>query len=485
MTSVLSIALFTQLLLVLSGLAVLQLVNGRERIQIWWLVPYAWGVGSVLLFIAGYALVPPGHLAHDWHLVVAGGMAVLIVAGAIVYCFGRADCGQNDRPSAISVRWYDLPIIALILVQVGLVTYICMVNSVIDSDATSMRGYMSLAKKIGEGIRVSEFLGDEAVRHSKYASFSPPLLPAFIRMFLDRWHDSVITLPWLLAWLFSGGIAYVTCCKLSRHFTASLVCAYLFLSLPLASIHVFRSGFLDLLVMYFFCAATSVLSLAFLRGGKIKPAWVVVAVIAVVGSALCKSEGKLWAVLLAVIGVNYCLHVYGNISWKKLIGTQVLLAAVLFLVYHFFLGKNFFNSFEDQRLQALAPHSFDKKAFGATLSAIYGFSNFGIWWWAFSMVGVYLLIARKVPENAKAVIFLYFSMFLAIIYFANFTENVKYTLIGTNVSRFSLQIAGVLLPVYCAAILIWLPFSGENTVFARRRSKNHKMTNTRKMYPSK
>ena len=458
MVSVLSTTLFTQTLLVLSGLALLQLCSSKERIQVLPLIPYAWGTGVVLLYLGGQIFVKSEWLLQSWHLVIAGGMAALIVVGAITYLRRRPLKAEAMRVSLKSIRWYDALIITLILVKVSLVTYICMVNSVTDSDATNVRGYVALAKKISEGqVRLSEIM-EHGGGH--ISSIGPSLLSAWVNMFLDRWHDSVSSLPWLLAWLFSGCIAFITCNSLTRHFTASLACAYLFLSFPLAALHVFRSGFHDLLTMYFFIAGISVLSFTFLAKEKLGTMWLATGIIALLGIALCKSEGQMWALFLAVMWGSYYLHAYKDVPWKKLIFAQLLLAAFFFVIYILVIDKEFLQGLEDHRHRLIAPHAFEKEAFAMTMITAYRSGSFGIWWWATGLAWIYLLIAKQVPATTKAMVFFTLSIFLSIIYFANFTENIQFTLIGTNVSRFLLQVSGLLLPLYCALIMLWLPPPG-------------------------
>ena len=458
MTSVLSIAVFTQVLLVASGLALLQLVNHGERIRIVPMIPYAWGVGTTLLYLVGGIFVRSEWLLPGWHWAVAGGMTALVIAGAAMYLRRDPVPHETTPVSRKPVYWYDVLIMVAILTKVGLVAYICMVNPVVDSDATYLRGYMSLAKKIGENASYTEVME----RATGFGSpVGPSLLSAWIRLFLDRWHDSVSALPWLLAWLFSGYAAFVICYRLSRQLTASLVLAYLFLSLPIAAVHVFRAGFIDLLVMYFFTSGIGVLSLAFLAREKPGAAWLAAGAVAVLGAALCKSEGKMWAVFLTVMWINYYLYAYKNIPWKKLVVAQLLLASALLAAYYLFIDEELMSRiFEDRRLSLLVPRSFEKEAFSATVSSIYLAGSFGIWWWAVGLAGLYLLGSGKIPPGARLLAFFALSIFLSIVYFANFTENIRFTLIGTNVSRFLLQVSGVFIPLYCALVMSrLLPYS--------------------------
>ena len=454
MASVFSNALLTQVSLVLSGLALLQIVNSRERIQILPLIPYAWGTGSVLLYLAGGIFVRQEWLLHSWHLVIGGAMAALVITGAVIYL--RRQTGRDEPVWVfpLPIRWYDTLIIALIVVKVSLVAYICMVNSVTDSDATDMRRYVALAKKIGEGVRLSEVLEQGSGHH---ASIGPSVLSAWSRMFLDRWHDSVASLPWLLAWLFSGYASFVICYRLTRHFTAALVCVYLFLSIPLAATHVFRSGFHDLFVMYFFIVGIAPLSLAFLSREKPDSAWPTLTITALLGLMLCKSEGTIWALFLVVMWLNYYLHNYRNIRWTRLIVVQMSIAGILLLIYYFALDGKFFNSLSDGRLRLLAPHPFEEEAFAATIKQMFLMGSFGIWWWVVVSTGIYFLLPGKTPGNIRLMAFFTLSILLTVIFFANFTENIKFTLNGTNFNRFLLQLTGLLIPLYCALILPWAP----------------------------
>ncbi len=453
MISVLATVLFLQLLLTASGLALLQLVNYGKRIRILPLIPFAWGVGVVLLYLGGKLFVEAEWLLHGWHLAVASGMTALTVAGIVVYFRGRTCNGEAAPNFPASIHWYDAVIIALLLMKVGVVTYICLINPVIDSDATYMRGYVALAKKIKEGVTLSEVFG----RSSGLGSpIGPTLLSAWPNMFMSRWHNGATFLPWALAWIFSGCAAYVVCHKLTRRFTASLACAYLFLSVPLGAIHVFRSGFHDLLTMYFFILAVSAVSIAFLSEEKIHRTWAVIGGIALLGTMLCKTEGKMWGLLLGMMWLNYYLHEHRGIPWKRLIPAQALLLVFLVLIHRFGLSEDFYERLGESRLALMAAHAFDEKAFQATWRAMLMSGAFGIWWWAVILTGIYLLV-EKSRENAKVMALFALFLLLSIVYFANFTANIQYTLINTNVGRFLLQILGVWIPLYCALIMIWFP----------------------------
>lgn len=468
MISVLAVVLSLQLLLTASGLALLQFVNYGERIRILPLIPFAWGAGVVLLYLGGKLFVETEWLPHGWHLAIVSGMVALTVAGIVVYFRGRTCNGEAAPDFSASIHWYDAVIIALILVKVGVVTYICLINPVIDSDATYMRGYVALAKKIKEGVTLSEVFGRS---YGLGSPVGPALLSAWPNTFMSRWYNGATFLPWALAWVFSGCAAFVVCHKLTRRFTASLACAYLFLSVPLGAIHVFRTGFHDLLTMYFFILAVGAVSIAFLSEQKIHRTWAVIGGIALLGTMLCKTEGKMWGLLLGVMWLNYYLHEHRGIPWKRLISVQALLLISLVLIHRFGLSEEFFEGLGEPRLGLMAAHAFDEKAFRATWRAMLVDGSFGIWWWGVILTGIYLL-AKDFRENVKVVALFALFLPLSVVYFANFTANVVFTVSGTNVSRFLLHVLGVWLPLYCALIMTWLPSRASVTEELRTKSGN-------------
>ena len=135
------------------------------------------------------------------------------------------------------------------------------------------------------------------------------------------------------------------------------------------------------------------------------------------------------------------------------------MAGVLLLIHQFVLDESFFRGLDDPRHQLMAPSAFDERAITRTLETMFLRGSFGIWWWSVVLAGGYFLLSRETPANTKLMVFFIFSTLLAIFYFANFTENITHTLAETNVGRFLLQLAGLLIPLYCALILTWVPAS--------------------------
>ena len=161
------------------GLGLLQLVSRRERIQWLPLVPFAWGIGVVVLYLLGHVLVRTECMVTGWHRVVAAALLALAAGG--LWCGLRVPRGPSlvvlHRPHG-----RDALLLALILVKVSLVAYINLVDSVIDADATHPLGYLALAKKVGEGIPPSQVLGDEPI----ISPWGPLFLAVWVRAFLER-----------------------------------------------------------------------------------------------------------------------------------------------------------------------------------------------------------------------------------------------------------------------------------------------------------
>ena len=70
-----------------------------------------------------------------------------------------------------------------------------------------------------------------------------------------------------------------------------------------------------------------------------------------------------------------------------------------------------------------------------------------MWWWLTIALAVGLTLNGKDVFTRLTGVYV-LVLFLAIFYYSNFTGNVKFTLIGTNVSRFFIQLHVLFLLVY-------------------------------------
>ena len=442
MTEVLARSLASQLLLVLAGLSILQLLHGGTRIRWLPLLPYAWGVGVVVLYAVGETLVRALSVER-WHLVTAALIAVVSVAGIWRFVGAAPALDQRSRPA----RWrgYEVALLALLAARIGIVAYLNGHDPVIDSDATLPGGYAALAKKIGEGLSARDALAD-AGGHA-ISPWGPPILLAWVRMFLDRWHDSVAGLPWLFAYLAILGVAFDTCHRVTGHRPVALALTWILASLPLFAMHTFRIGYNDLLTACFVTIALAVLTRAFLEPERLGRMWLGIGVIALLGSAMSKLEGKAWALWLAATALGLFLRRSHGMSWRRILTLQAAAGLVLLAAYVGWAGE--WLAGLGGRAAYLAPHAFDPRAFSITCGFLFGWGSFNIAWWLGAVVALTLLV-RDVSADTKMLVVYAVGMVVGVGLAANFTGSVEFTLNGTNVGRFLLQVSGVLVPLACA-----------------------------------
>ncbi|MDD9886510.1 MAG: hypothetical protein OXU83_05045 [Gammaproteobacteria bacterium] len=434
MTGVFLTVLLSHLLLAASGLALMQLAAPGRRLH--WLpcLPYAWPTGVVVLYAVGYLFVLAGWWSTHWNYAAIAVMLLLAAAGAVLWL-------RAPPPPAVAmpvIKPRDWVLFALLAAKCAAVVYAALNYPVIDSDATNPAGYVSLAKRLGEG---AVFPGGGTV-----SPLGPSILAAWARMPLDRWYDSMIAVPWLFAWLSFIAIAAAACYRLTRHTTASLACAWLFASLPLVAHHALRPGFNDLLVACFFIAVVGVLCFFYLDKGKPARFWLVVAGACLVCGALSKMEGRMWLLLLSVMGASYWLYAGGQYPWRKILLFQLAAAAVVYLLY--WLTADFIAQYASGRVVWLFQKRYNSESFFHFFSALFSYGSFNVFWWLFVPMALFALIGR-VEMSARALVIYMLAVVFALFYFSNFTGNVQFTLIGTNVSRFFLQVSGIMLPVYC------------------------------------
>lgn len=448
MTGIFLTVLLSHLLLAAGGLALMQLAAPGRRLR--WLpcLPFAWPTGVVVLYAVGFLFVPTGWWSTHWNYAAIAVMLVLAAAGAVLWL--RAP----PLPAAVmpAIRPRDWVLLALLAAKCAAVIYAALNYPVIDSDATFPGGYITLAKKFGEG---TVFSDDGAI-----SLLGPSILAAWARMPLDRWHDSMVAVPWLFAWLSLIAIAAATCYRLTRHTTASLACAWLFASLPLAVNHALRPGFNDLLVACFFIAAVGVLCFFYLDKGKTARFWPVVAGACLVCGALTKTEGKMWLVLLTVVGLSYWLHACRNYPWGKILRVQLVAVVAVYMLYllateiiYRMQAANAANFISEYfiylgRIAELFTRHYDPASFPAFFSALFGYGSFNMFWWLFVPMALFALLGRA-EMGARALVIYMLAVALCIFYVSNFTVSANFTVMGTIVSRLFLQVVGIMLPVYC------------------------------------
>ena len=154
----------------------------------------------------------------------------------------------------------------------------------------------------------------------------------------------------------------------------------------------------------------------------------------------------MWLLLLSVMGASYWLYAGGQYPWRKILLFQLAAAAVVYLLY--WLTADFIAQYASGRVVWLFQKRYNSESFFHFFSALFSYGSFNVFWWLFVPMALFALIGR-VEMSARALVIYMLAVVFALFYFSNFTGNVQFTLIGTNVSRFFLQVSGIMLPVYC------------------------------------
>ena len=282
-----------------------------------------------------------------------------------------------------------------------------------------------------------------------------PLLNAWLGGFWGRWHDSLAALSWVFYYFFIVYAALVVCMLISRHVTASLLCAYFFSALPALIHHVVRPGFHDLPTAYFFTLGVSAILLYFFngRGTWSRAVAPLLLFAAVVFLPTAKLEGIIWSAWLSLVALSFFLLQRGLVSWRRLLAVQLSLLAAVYVVYWLSADFILHNLDLSARLKnVFIVKAMDPNAVSMFMNNVFFDSMFSVWWWAV-LAFLVALIGRGENLMSRLVCLYILLLLLAIFYYTNFTGNIQFTLFGSNVSRFFIQIHAVMLIVYLLFVL--------------------------------
>jgi hypothetical protein len=428
-------------LLIWSGVSLLQLCSPLKRIPFLFYLPYGWAVGTLLLYGIGGVVVRIGIFRGIWHFIVLA-TAILIIPAAY-WVRRRAKPVEEVSLPRLNFAYYEWIVIALILVKVAGVFYLEMTNPIIDGDAAHNALWVGLAKVIHQD--------GTLLASTPYTSFyRPSLLPAWIGMFLPRWHDNLISLPWLLTYLSIIALSFIAGFRTTKNRFAALILAYLFSSIPLSIVHAIRPGYADLIVSYFFLIGITIITFTFTNTRIENRMGVGLALVSALGAFWTKNEGIVWAGWMAWLWLSYYLHFKKNVGWGKLFAALGVLIGACYLA--FFAFAEFIRTHTrgiDARFEQLFQQSYDPAAAKEFFWSSFMGGSFHLWWWLLICLLVLTLIKRKVPADLKAWSLYLVVPLILVFYLAAFTANVRYTFQQTNVSRVLLQICGLLFPYYC------------------------------------
>ena len=445
MTGLLLTTLATHGLLVLTGLGLMQLVCRHKCIMVWACVPFAWGLGCGVVHLVAKVLLN-STWAENWHGSTTAACLAITILG--IYFYWKAEERDTSQLDIVESRmsWLHVVLILLIVGKILLVASIAMVYPVFDSDATTPHSYTSLSKYI--------ILGDLDAMETKPDNFSVsyhvPLLNAWLGGFWDRWHDSLAALSWFFYYFFIIYGVLVVCLLFNRRLITALIGAYLFSTVPLVIHHVVRPGFHDLPTAYFFMCGVAAVLFYFFDCKKdwpraTAPLLLFASVILMPG---VKLEGAVWAMWLVFVAGSFYVLQRQWIGWGKLVLVQLLFIAVVYLVYILsadFVLQNVQLSSRLEYLFEIKP--FDFNVFSVFINTVFYDSSFRVWWWLTMALAVGLVLTRKDVFTSLAGVYV-LVLLLAVFYHSNFTGNVKYTLINTNVPRFFIQLHTLFLLVY-------------------------------------
>ena len=445
MTSVLLLTLLAHGFLVVLGLSIIQLADRHRRIPVFVCVPFAWGIGGAVVYTVAKLVLSTTFLANDWHGLTTATCVFVVAIG--VYFYLKAEGNQLAyvrAPIKIQIPHFVLGL--LIVAKLAIVAHLAVINPVFDSDATMPYSYTSLSKHL--------ILNDLSVLNEAPEGFvvsqHVPLLNAWLGGFWHRWHDSLAALTWFFYYFFIIYGVIVVCLLLRRRLSTSLMCGYLFSALPLIIHHVIRPGFHDLPAAYFFMLGNTAVLLYFFSIDKdrLRSMALLLFVVALIFLPTVKLECFMWSAWLLFVWFSLYVLQVRRIVWHKVLIVQLLAIVFIYLLY--FLSADFIrhNIELSSRLQILFTiKPFNEQAFITFFENMLVDASFSLWWWLVIALSI-ALIVWGINMTDRFIGFYVLLLLLTIFYFSNFTDNIRFTISGTNVSRSFIQIHSLLLLVY-------------------------------------
>ena len=443
MFKVLTIALFTQTMIVLTGLAIMQITLPKKRLNnILYAIPYGWGIGSVVLYLFGYFFVYFEIFCKTWNYVALFFMLCTVCYAAFLYKKGEIVKPQNR--ANYKLFYYDYILIFLILIKIVLVTYICFTNPVMDSDALHLQGTIPIAKWIGTGMPITNLWEDGI--NSMITPLSVSILPAWTRMFLDRWYISFATIPWLFSYFSIIIISFFTVRRILKKITPAIICAYIISSLPILISHTIRPGYQDSSVAFFFMMAISIFTIFHFEDKKFNIFYINLIVFSLVGLFLTKIGGKFWTIFFIFFWLNHYLAQYKNKSLSKLILIEAI-SFLAFITIFGFLGNYLFKLTNIELFSLTFQSENCSTKIHDFFFLLSNFNTFNIFLWFVAFISLYTLFtARNIKLNA--IVLYSFAFIFSVFYVVSFTQYSEYSLNASVTFRFLLHITGIFLPLY-------------------------------------
>lgn len=327
-----------------------------------------------------------------------------------------------------------VPALAFLAVCAALLAAVALCDPWIDSDAANHHRWIGLAKLIRE---------QGLPRGARVDPPGPSLAVAFVAAFFSRWRDQAASAVWLCAWLAVAALGFAMSARVrSRALAALLVCA--FATAPLLIAHVVKPGFAEALLTLFLLAGLALLER---REGPLGArGWALLAIFAA-GLAMTKLEGKAWAAWLILAALTRALQ--PRLKPHALAAAWTAAAAGL-VALHLALGERLEPAAgtADDRMRWIFEHHWAPRALMRFAADALSASSFALLWWWTLAAAIWLLLRSS---EDRLWLLVCAAPLAAVFYFCCFTGNVAHTLIGTDVSRFLLQLS----PISLAVLLRW------------------------------
>ena len=431
------LAFSSQLLLILLGIGLLQWsqYKGNNVLpNMYLLIPMCYTIGTVVMLFVGYVFLHFNILLGFWHWII------VLLTVALWYQLYRT---QNLPTFRIAIANRLEPIewivIAFVVIKVFLLLSIVATHSVIDSDATYIRGYAPMSKIISSGQSYLEHYfaaTDEAISPLGLALFG-----AFPALFTERWFDFAVAIPWWFAYIAILGSVFSLAMLLQVGRKVALFCVLLFSTIPILANHVARPGFGEIWLTLFLLQLYGVSSLYYFKANLKKTpvdTWIVLSCIAsFMGAFFSKSEGQMWALwwLMASFSL-WSIYRYDLVASKVLAVKVIVASVVLFIWYNYSTQFIDYKSLGHRGSQ-LAPILLSKNALLHALNFLWNWSTNGLFMWFSSIALVFAL--WKGDSKARLYLVYIALIWVALLFMISFTASVKFTLQGTTPARFMMH----------------------------------------------
>jgi len=277
-----------------------------------------------------------------------------------------------------------------------------------------------------------------------------PLVQAWLALGLGRWSETLVNIPWPLAWLSLALIISGSALEVGYEHCAAALVGLGLVTVPMVGVHAVLAGYLDLWLAGF--SVLVAVSLSFILRGEAKLRWLVVAVASAAAACSTKKYGGVFVVLLS----GAALAAFPTARTQRYLLPSVCLLGLAAIGYlaagapfdlSIHLGKfgELGISGGAMRVPGIRPLTLSSGAPGAEslLGDIFASRSFGMWGWL--CAGLIGLNAANFFLDPQGRFVIYWSVAIVFSSWAvfSFTQASHYIEIGTVTQRFLLVVLSV------------------------------------------